>query len=78
MGDFTHPSGREERAGGITRTIQKVVSVQLWTHPPRIGQTETKGTQYSRQMPPGQRDIQTIKQGRNAMKGRAQFTEPRF
>lgn len=29
MGDFTHPSGREERAGGIIRTIQKVVSVQL-------------------------------------------------
>lgn len=29
LGDFTHPSGREERAGGVTRTIQKVVSVQL-------------------------------------------------
>lgn len=70
MGDFTHPSGREERAGGITRTIQKVVSVQLQTHPPRIGQTETKGTQTSRQKPPGQRNIQTIKQRRRARKGK--------
>lgn len=69
LGDFTHPSGREERAGGVTRTIQKVVSVQLQTHPPRIGQTETKGTQTSRQKPPGQRNIQTIKQRRRARKG---------
>lgn len=69
MGDFTHPSGREERAGGVTRTIQKVVSVQLQTHPPRIGQTETKGTQTSRQKPQGQRNIQTIKQRRRARKG---------
>ena len=68
MGDFTHPSGREERAGGVTRTIQKVVSVQLQTHPPRIGQTETKGTQTSRQKPPGQKNKQTIKQ-RRARKG---------
>ena len=28
-GGVTHPSGGEERAGGVTRTIQKVVSVQL-------------------------------------------------
>ncbi len=69
MGDFTHPSGREERAGGVTRTIQKVVSVQLQTHPPTIGQTEIKGTQTSRQKPPGQKNIQTIKQRRRARKG---------
>lgn len=69
MGDFTHPSGREERAGGVTRTIQKVVSVQLQTYPPRIGQTETKGTQTSRQKPPRQKDIQTIKQRSEARKG---------
>ena len=66
MGDVTHPSGREERAGGVTRTIQKVVSVQLQTHPPRIGQTETK--RYPRQQgrgePPGQRNIQAVKQRR--------------
>lgn len=81
LGDFTHPSGREERAGGVTRTIQKVVCVQLQTHPPRIGQTETKVTQTSRQKPPGQRNTRTIRQRRGARKGqnavqRGQIVEP--
>lgn len=75
MGDFTHPSGGEERAGGVTRTIQKVVSVQLQTHPPRVRQTETKGTK-----PVGNshQDGQTHNHNREGQgKGRKQFREPR-
>lgn len=66
MGDFTHPSGGEERAGGVTRTIQKVVSVQLQTRPPRVRQTETKGTKPVGNSHP---DRQTQPQQRRARKG---------
>ncbi len=40
MGDFTHPSAGEERAGRVAWAIQKVISVQLQTEIPRIGQAE--------------------------------------
>lgn len=35
MGDITHPSAGEERAGRVTWAIQKVISVQLQTDIPR-------------------------------------------
>lgn len=63
-GGFTHPNSREERAGGVTRTIQKVVSVQLQTHPPRIGQTEKAPKPAGKSHQDRKTDHQTEEQGK--------------